>query len=97
MIAADFGTGQVFLSMLYFFLFILWIWLVIRVLADIFWNAELPGWAKAVWSFLVIVVPLFGVLAYLIARGAEMSVERSDDAVTQTQMQMQMQMPIRIR
>ncbi len=73
MIAAEFGTGQVFLSMLYFFMFVIWIWLLVAILGDIFRSPDLPGWGKALWSFLVIILPLFGVLAYVIARDTEMS------------------------
>jgi hypothetical protein len=45
MLAAEFGTGQVFLSMLYFFLLFILIWLVIAILADIFRSPDLSGWA----------------------------------------------------
>ena len=68
MTLAEFGTGQVFLSMLYFFLFIIWIWLLIVVFSDIFRSDDLAGWAKALWVIFVIVVPYFGVFVYLIAR-----------------------------
>ena len=73
MTVADFGTGQVFLSMLYFFLFIIWIWLLIVVFSDIFRSDDLGGFAKALWVIFVIVVPYFGVFVYLIARGHKMS------------------------
>jgi Short C-terminal domain/Phospholipase_D-nuclease N-terminal len=70
---ADFGTGQVFLSMLYFFLFFIWIWLLIVVFGDIFRSRDLGGFAKALWVIFVIVVPYLGVFVYLIARGHKMS------------------------
>jgi hypothetical protein len=54
---ADFGTGQVFLSMMYFFLFFIWIWLLIVVFGDIFRSHDLGGFAKALWVIFVIVVP----------------------------------------
>ena len=66
---ATFGTGQVFLSLLYFFLFFIWILLLIGVFADIFRSEDLSGGAKALWVLFVIVVPYFGVFVYLIARG----------------------------
>jgi uncharacterized protein YybS (DUF2232 family) len=68
-LASDFGTGQVFLSMLWFFLFFIWIWLLITVFADIFRSHDLSGWAKALWVIFVIVMPYLGVFVYLIARG----------------------------
>jgi hypothetical protein len=72
-LAAEFGTGQVFLSMLYFFLFFIWVWLLIGVFADIFVSRDLGGWAKALWVIFVIVLPFLGVFVYLIARGHKVS------------------------
>jgi|SRR5690242_9986308 putative oligomerization/nucleic acid binding protein/phospholipase D-like protein len=73
MLASDFGTGQVFLELLYFFLFVIWIWLLIVVFSDIFRSRDLSGWAKALWVIFVIIVPYLGVFVYLIARGHKMS------------------------
>jgi hypothetical protein len=70
--ASQFGTGQVFLSMLWFFLFFIWIWLLIVVFGDIFRSDDMGGWAKAGWTILVIVLPYLGVFIYLIARGKKM-------------------------
>jgi hypothetical protein len=72
MLADDFGTGQVFLSFLWFFLFFIWIWLLITVFADIFRSPDLSGWAKAAWTIFVVLVPYLGVFVYLIARGGKM-------------------------
>src|SRR5687767_3707513 len=72
MLLAEFGTGQVFWSMLWFFLFFLWIWLLISVFGDIFRSQDLSGWAKAMWIILIIVLPYLGVFVYLIARGHKM-------------------------
>jgi hypothetical protein len=71
-VAADFGVGDVFLSMLWFFLFFLWIWLLIAVFAHIFRSEDLSGWGKALWTVFVIVLPYIGVLVYLIVRGSAM-------------------------
>ena len=73
MTLAEFGTGQVFWSMLYFFLFFIWFWLLIVVFSDIFRSHDLGGLAKALWVIFVIVVPYLGVFVYLIARGRKMS------------------------
>jgi Short C-terminal domain/Phospholipase_D-nuclease N-terminal len=70
--ANDFGTGQVFWSMLWFFLFFIWLWLLITVFADIFRSHDIGGFAKAIWVIFVIVVPYLGVFVYLIARGHKM-------------------------
>jgi len=72
MIASDFAVGQVFLSMLYFFMFFIWIWLLIAVFGDIFRSHDLGGGAKAAWTILVLILPYLGVFIYLIARGGKM-------------------------
>jgi hypothetical protein len=69
---SQFGTGQVFWSILWFFLFFLWLWLLIIVFGDIFRSRDLSGWGKALWTIFVIVVPYLGVFIYLIARGGKM-------------------------
>ena len=61
-----------FLTMLYFFLFIIWIWLLFMVFVDIFRSHDLGGWAKALWVIFIIVLPFLGVFVYLIARGGKM-------------------------
>ena len=58
--------------MLVFFGFVVWFWLLIRVFADVFRRDDIGGWAKFFWSVFVIVIPLLGVLVYLIAEGKEM-------------------------
>ena len=83
MTLAEFGTGQVFWSMLYFFLFFIWIWLLIVVFGDIFRSDDLGGLAKALWVIFVIVVPYFGVFVYLIARGRKMSEHAAQAAQAQ--------------
>jgi hypothetical protein len=70
---ASFGTGQVFLSMLYFFLFFIWVWLLIMVFADVFRSPDLSGVGKAFWLLFVILLPYLGVFLYLIVRGGKMS------------------------
>jgi hypothetical protein len=80
MFAAEWGTGQVFWSMLYFFLFVIWFWLLIVIFSDIFKSPDLSGGAKAVWSIFVIVLPFLGVFVYLIARGRKMSEHAMDEA-----------------
>ena len=83
MTLAEFGTGQVFWSMLYFFLFFIWIWLLIVVFGDIFRSHDLGGLAKALWVIFVIVVPYLGVFVYLIARGHKMSEHAAEAAQAQ--------------
>ena len=77
---AEFGTGQLFWSMLWFFLFVIWIWLLIVVFSDIFRSRDLSGWGKALWTIFVIVLPYLGVFIYLIARGHKMGEHAVQDA-----------------
>ena len=63
---------DIFLTTLYFFLFIIWIWLLFMVFIDIFRSHDMGGWAKALWVIFIIVMPYLGVLVYLIARGGKM-------------------------
>jgi hypothetical protein len=67
---------NVFWTMFEFFLWVIWIWILIMVFIDIFRSRDLSGGAKALWFLFVLLIPLFGVLAYLIARGGSMH-ERS--------------------
>lgn len=63
---------SIFWSILTFFGFFLWIWVLIAVFVEIFRGPDLSGLSKAMRFFLVLVVPLVGVLIYLIARGHKM-------------------------
>jgi len=71
-IATEWGAGQVFWSMLWFFMFFIWIWLLVMVFSDIFRSHDLGGFAKTLWVLFVIIVPYLGVFVYLIARGHKM-------------------------
>ena len=73
---------DLFWSMLWIFLFIIWIWLLISVFIDIF-RADLSGWGKALWVIFVIVLPFLGVLVYLIVHGGDMQKRSMDRAVEQ--------------
>ena len=72
-----------FLTMLYFFLFVIWIWLLITVFVDIFRSHDMSGWAKALWSLFIIVIPFLGVFVYLIARGGQMNERAAAQAAEQ--------------
>ena len=83
MLFAEFGTGQVFWSMRWFFMFFIWIWLLIIVFSDIFRSRDLSGWAKALWVIFVIILPYLGVFVYLIARGSKMQEHAAQAAQAQ--------------
>ncbi|GAA1793148.1 hypothetical protein GCM10009795_043480 [Nocardioides hankookensis] len=81
----EYSPGDVFLSMLWFFLFFIWIWLLISVFGDIFRSDDLGGWGKALWTVFVILLPYLGVFVYLIARGHKMGEHAVRDASRQEQ------------
>ncbi|MFJ8885655.1 SHOCT domain-containing protein [Streptomyces sp. NPDC102402] len=68
----DYPLLNLFLTMMYVFLWVLWFFLLFKVVTDIFRDHSLNGWAKAGWVVFVIVLPYVGVLVYLIARGKSM-------------------------
>ena len=73
MLGYDYPLLGVFWTMMIWFLWIAWIVLLFRVIADIFRSRDLGGGGKALWAIFVIVVPFLGVFVYLIARGHKMS------------------------
>ena len=72
-LAAEWGVGEVVLTMLWFMLFFIWIWIAISVFIDIFRSPDMGGVHKAIWVVAIFVVPFLGVLAYLIVRGGKMN------------------------
>ena len=85
MLAYSYPLLGMFWSMLWFFLFIVWIWLLIIVFADIFRSHDLGGFAKALWVIFVIILPFLGVFIYLIARGGKMQEHADEQAKDQDQ------------
>jgi hypothetical protein len=68
----DYPLLNLFWTMFMLFIWILWIFLLIRIFSDIFRSADLNGWGKAGWSIFVIFLPFLGVFMYLILRGNDM-------------------------
>src|SRR5512142_1049742 len=62
------------------FLWVMWFWILITVFIDIFRSHDLSGWGKALWFLFVLVIPLIGVLVYLIVRGGKMHERAVDQA-----------------
>ena len=83
-IAADYPFLEVFWTIVVFFAWVAWIWIVITVFVDIFRRHDISGWGKAGWVVFVIVVPFLGVLVYLIAQHDGMR-ERSVKQVQEQQ------------
>jgi len=68
MLAYDWTFGSVVWAMVVFFFWFMLIWIFIGVFADLFRRNDLSGWAKAGWLLLIFIIPLLGILIYLIAR-----------------------------
>ena len=62
------------------FLWVIWFWILITVFIDIFRSKDLSGWAKALWFIFVLIIPLIGVLVYLIVRGGSMHERQAREA-----------------
>jgi hypothetical protein len=82
-IASSYPLLDAFWTILWIFLFFIWIWLLIVVFSDIFRSHDLSGGMKAFWCFFIIIIPWLGVLIYLIARGGKMHERQLRDAQTQ--------------
>ncbi len=82
-VATTFGLGEALLVGLELALLFFWIWIAIGVVVDVFRSRDLSGWGKAGWLLLIVVLPLLGVLIYIIARGSKMQ----EHAVSQAKAQ----------
>jgi len=84
--AADYPFLDVFWSMIIFFFWVIWIWIVVTVLIDIFRRSDIGGFSKALWVIFVVVLPWLGVLIYLIAQHdgmRERSIKQAQDQKAQ--------------
>jgi hypothetical protein len=78
-IAADYPFLDIFWSMIIFFVWVTWIWMMILILSDVFRRRDLSGWGKAAWTFFLIILPFLGALIYLIAQSDGMAERRAQD------------------
>ena len=74
-----------FWTILMIFLWVIWFWILITILIDLFRSHDLSGWAKALWFIFLFLFPVIGVLVYLIARGGKMHEHAARDAQVQEQ------------
>jgi hypothetical protein len=79
-LAADYPFLDVFWTLLVFFAWIIWFWLLITVLADVFRRHDISGGAKVGWTLFVIFLPLLGVLIYLGTQSKQMAERNMQEA-----------------
>ncbi|MBS1891932.1 MAG: SHOCT domain-containing protein [Actinobacteria bacterium] len=72
MVFADINFGDLVLLIVEVFLFVIWIWILFAIIADLFRDHEMSGWGKAIWIVFLVFIPFLGALVYLIARGSGM-------------------------
>lgn len=77
--AADYPFLDIFWTMLIFFMWVIWIWILVTVLMDLFRRHDISGWGKAAWTLLVVVLPYLGVFLYLITQGKQMAERRNEE------------------
>lgn len=79
LIAADYPFLNILWTMIIFFAWVAWIWLLILILSDAF-RRDISGWAKAGWTLFLIALPFLGTFVYLIVHGSDMTARRVHDA-----------------
>jgi hypothetical protein len=85
LIAADYPFLEVLWTMIIFFAWVIWIWIAITVLIDVFRRHDISGWGKAGWTVFIIVFPFLGVLVYLISQHEGMRERSAKQAQAQQQ------------
>jgi hypothetical protein len=83
MLAADYPFLDLMWTMLIFFIWILWFWLLFTVFADIFRRHDISGWMKAAWLIFTILLPFLGVFVYLITQNTGMTERNLEKARAQ--------------
>jgi hypothetical protein len=86
-VLAAYSFGDVMWTMLVFFVWILFFWLLFGVFGDLFGRHDISGWAKAGWTIFVIILPFLGIFVYLISQGKSMG-ERAQQRAQAQQSQM---------
>jgi hypothetical protein len=79
-IAADYPFLDILWTMIIFFAWVAWIWILVVILTDVFRRRDIGGWSKAAWVIFLILLPFLGVLVYLIAQHDGMA-QRSTEQV----------------
>jgi hypothetical protein len=82
-IAADYPFMDLLWSMIIFFAWVAWIWILIVILTDVFRRHDIGGWTKALWTIFLVVIPFLGVLVYLVAQHDGMAERQQKDVQAQ--------------
>ena len=80
LIAADYPFLNILWTMIIFFTWVVWIWIMIVILTDVFRRSDISGWIKALWVIFLIVLPFLGALVYLIAQHDGMAKRQAERA-----------------
>jgi hypothetical protein len=83
LIASSYPFLNILWTMLIFFAWVIWIWIAITVLIDVFRRHDISGWGKAAWTVFVVLIPWLGILIYLIANHQGMADRRYKEAANQ--------------
>src|SRR4051794_14357503 len=78
--AADYPFLDIFWTMILFFLWITWFWMLIVIIGDLFSRSDASGWGKAAWCVGLIFLPFLGVLTYLVVNGSGMNERRAQES-----------------
>jgi Phospholipase_D-nuclease N-terminal len=79
-IAADYPFLNILWTMILFFTWVIWIWMMVIILTDVFRRGDISGWGKAGWTIFLIVLPFIGALSYLITQHQGMADRQADAA-----------------
>ena len=82
-IAADYPFLDILWTMIIFFAWVAWIWILIVILTDVFRRHDIGGWTKALWTIFLVVIPFLGVLVYLVAQHDGMAERQQKDVQAQ--------------
>jgi hypothetical protein len=72
LLLADISFGDLLLSVVEIFLFVIWFWILFTIIGDLFRDHKMSGWAKAAWIIFLVFIPYISMIVYLIARGSGM-------------------------
>jgi hypothetical protein len=85
LLAADYPFLDVLWTLLIFFLWVIWFWLLITVFVDVFRRRDIGGGAKVLWCIFVIILPFLGVFIYLLTQHDEMAERNMQQVKAQQQ------------